>query len=106
MLSCPVECPLTGFNLKRSKFCDGCDHKKIADDFRQKVEEEWRQKLGRVSQKYRFDDLYDLLLQVIGYEDVPAEKLSVKSACFLTIYLSERNKRDRIEAWKKEQENK
>lgn len=106
MLSCPVECPISGFNLKRSKFCDGCDHKKIAEDFKKKVETEWRQKLGKASEKYRFERLHNLLLQVIGYEDVKADNLSVKSAYFLTVYLSERNKKERIENYLKEQENK
>lgn len=105
-LDCPVECPIKGIDLRRNKFCGDCDHKKVADEFRQKVETEWRQKLKTESKKYRFDDLYNLLQSVIGYEDISPDKLSVKSAYFLSVYLSERNKKDKIESWKREQENK
>lgn len=71
---------------------------------RQKVETDWRAKVGRYSEKFRFDDLLNLLQSVIGYEDVPPEKLSVRSAYLLSAYLAEKNIKERIENWEREQE--
>ncbi|HEX8289829.1 MAG TPA: hypothetical protein VF556_17740 [Pyrinomonadaceae bacterium] len=106
--SCPTECAYDQakpFDIYRSKFCDGCDKKTLEERLREKVIEHWRKRLGDKSEKFHFDHVFSTLKSVIGFENLPVEKLSVKTSYLLNVYLDEKNKYEFIKSYEREKEN-
>lgn len=103
-LSCPVECPKenasaedNGFNPNRRKFCDGCDKAHLKNRFREKTLEFWQNRLGSKADNFRFETIESVLYDVIASEDMPKDKISVKTQALLDVYLFEKNKARAIE---------
>jgi hypothetical protein len=104
---CPTTCALNEnkpFDISRNKFCDGCALKLQKDRFRQEVLKVWEQRLGKTAKQFRFENVVTTLNTVIDLENLPPEKLSVKSAVLLNVYLGEKQKAKSLEAWQREQE--
>lgn len=110
-LSCPVECPKenpgaedNGFNPNRRKFCDGCDKAHIKNRFKEKTIEFWSKRLGRHASRFRFEQMESVLYDVIGCENLPKDRISVKTQSLLDVYLFEKNKARAIEDFAREKD--
>lgn len=55
----------------------------------------------RAAEKFDFDKLLSTLYTVIGLEDMPKEKLSIKNYQMLSVFLSEKNYSDELDDLKK-----
>ena len=55
-----------------------------------------KQRLGP-GKNYAFDNLLSVLYQVMNAEDLPRNLMSVKTASLLSVYLQEKNRKQRID---------
>lgn len=97
---CPLECPNSEkyFDLNRYRKCDECPHKIARDDFKLKTVDLIGDFLGeKKAEKFRFDKFEQTLFTIINLEDLPKEKMSVKTHKLLSAYLSEKWRFERIE---------
>lgn len=94
--SCPIVC---AYEKTKNSYCDSCDKKKLFDNFQEKTVEAWRKEIGKDSEKFRFDDVFTILKTVIELENLPPEKMSVKTSRILDVYLAEKAKEAYIEYW-------
>jgi hypothetical protein len=66
----------------------------------------WEQRLGKKAKKFKFEKVLQTLHSVIGFENLPPEKMSVKTSRMLDVYLSEKNKMEFIEIFNENEKNK
>jgi len=59
----------------------------------------WSKRLGRDARRFRFEQIEAVLYDVINCENVPKDKVSVKTQALLDVYLFEKNKIRAIESW-------
>ena len=104
--NCPTECSIKGFNLNRRDFCDGCDRKKPTDKLRAATLKEWTERIGIRARRYKYDEVLRLHHSIMNLESEPAENLTLRTSALLGVYLSEVNRRKRIELWDQEKESK
>lgn len=105
--SCPTECPKDDkktYDISRSDFCDSCDRKLAKDKFKAATLKIWDERLGEKAKKFNFEKVLQTLHTVIGFENLPPEKMSVKTSRYLDVYLSEKNKMEFIEIWNENQQ--
>lgn len=92
---CPRLCPFDDekkFDRNRTKNCGECEIKSIDDKFREDVEELWEQRLEKDAKNFRVDKMLSKLYQTLALEDLPPEKMSVKTKHLLDIYNGEISK--------------
>lgn len=102
---CPVECCFDQkkpFDNNRREFCGDCDVKKIEDKFKADSLDLWEKRLGEKAKKFRFEKIVSVVYTVIGFEDLPPEKMSVKTRHLLDAYLGEKAKFERIEQFNRD----
>lgn len=74
--------------------------KQKTESFKRSTEQIWKDVLGFRADYYRFDKVLNTLYEVRNLEDLPKEKMSVKTANFLSVYLSEKNLHSDIKNYK------
>jgi hypothetical protein len=87
---CPRECRKSKnrFDKTRTQLCDECPKKRQADVFRTETLERWEQ----WDVQFDFDDMLAVLYNVIAFESLSREALSVKNNTLASIYRSEKTK--------------
>ncbi len=111
---CPTECTKNGdllipnYDADRFAFCDVCPQKRAKEKFRALSESLIEQRFGNRSggKNYRFDDLLSLLHDVRNMQDVPKNELSVKSGILLSVFLQEKNKKERLDEIERQRKSK
>lgn len=89
---------MPSYDVNRFTYCDVCPQKRAKDKFRELSENLFERRFGEdFGKTYRFDDLLSLLYDARNMQDVPKNELSVKSAAFLSVYLQEKNKKERLD---------
>lgn len=94
--NCPTECGNSPryYNPQRSKYCDGCPHKLERDSFKEQTEQTVLEIMGATA--FDFAAVSALFYAVRNAEDKPREKISVKFAAYLNVYLSEKRRNEAI----------
>ena len=100
---CPTACKYDKFDSERKKFCDDCDHRIIEERFEKFVNKKWKERLGDKSVKFSLEKMTSFLYQVLSLEDLPADKMSVKTKIFIDAYNVEKNRYEQIKDWQDNQ---
>jgi hypothetical protein len=89
---CPRECRKSRkrFDITRSELCDECPRKRQMELFMADTVERWEQ----WGIEFDFDDMLMTLYQVVSFESLPHELMSVKNSTLASIYRSEKIKAD------------
>jgi len=85
------------YNPERFNLCDECPRKYQQKIFKNATEEIWQLWFGETGmKKFKFEKMQRTFYKVKGLEDANIENLSVKTASLLGIYISEKNRAERI----------
>lgn len=93
---CPATCPddrQKRYDLHRTEHCNGCPAERQWKAFKLDTEALWEQWFGE-SHGFIFETMLEVLGRISTFEDIPAEKLSVKNAAFVRMLRAERRKAD------------
>lgn len=94
---CPTVCP-KGMS-ENGGFCDGCDVKVSKDVFKEESIEELDKRLGIKWKEYGFDNLLMSVLSVTAIEDDDRTKWDITTETLFNVYLSQRNRLQRVDHW-------
>lgn len=92
---CPTICPenrLKRYDHKRTKQCDTCPRERHWKHFRSDVDELWAE---RGVAGYGFTEMLDCFYRISAIQEMPPDKLSLKSSSLLAIFRRERQKAER-----------
>lgn len=103
LFGCPSECAEHNYDRYRVEKCEDCPLKDKDRFFERETIKDWRLRLGKNWQKFRFNEVKNILFTVMQFETVNRSKLSVKNNYLLNIFLSERNFYDAKERYEQNQ---
>lgn len=101
---CPTDCADEGYSRSRTDYCQECEITPRKELFRNSTIEAWEKRLKEKAKDYDFDKVLSMVYEVMDFEEMPKEKLTVYSAKLLQIYLSERQYFDDVKDWKERNE--
>lgn len=91
---CPAQCPneTKKIDIYRTKYCDYCPRTRQMLTFEQSTKERWEQWLGDEADGFEFKSMLSTLYQIISLEEMPDDKISVKSSIFRNVYRAEKRR--------------
>lgn len=82
--------------MTRTKNCEDCPFKIEREKLKEKYEDELFKAIGARSAKFRFEKMLGVMFFTANSEEMPKDKMSVKTAELLTVYLSEKTRAENI----------